>query len=230
QFTVTARTTDNKREFPHRPFASAVHAAALQLLHNLDFAPSRMSLLGFWAPRLRLLYARALAVFLEHADAPLDDLWVEAHVAVAPFSLAVSVQALGASAARTCRVSVCRGRRPKSLVEGRQFSDDPRGLARLVVPPVSDVLFVDPELHRMGEGLLSWLFVIRRLAGSGAPAYYVEAPAVVPSGDRVVQLVLRECERRNIEVRFVGAALGDAVAGQWAAAFIAAEVFGLLPH
>ncbi|KAJ1722899.1 hypothetical protein LPJ53_002729 [Coemansia erecta] len=240
QFTVHARTTDNKQVFPHRQFASAVHAAALQLWHNQGLAPSRLCQVGFWAPRLRLLYARALAHFLEHAEAHLDDLWVEARVGVVPFVLEVRVGALAGSAARTCRVLVCRGRRPASLVDGWQLSDDPCGLARLCVPPVSDVLLVDPGTQRMGEGLLSWLFVLRRLPSPSPSlsstkeedklAYCVEAPVGAQDvGDRVVRAVLGVCGRQGMEVKFVGARLEDAMDGRWAAAFIAAEAVGLLP-
>ncbi|KAJ2782777.1 hypothetical protein GGI15_002797 [Coemansia interrupta] len=231
QFTVLARTTDNKQTFPHRPFALAVHAAALQLWHNHGLPASPLCRLAFWAPRLRLLYARAHALFVEHGDAPLDDLWVEAHVCVAPFSLAVRVGALAGSAERTCRVLVCRGRRPPSLVARWHLSEDPCGMARMCVGAVSDVLLVDPESQRMGEGLLSWLFVLRRVrAQAGDAEYCVEAPRDAGlAGDRVVRAVLSACVRRNVRVRCQGARLEDALQGSWAAAFIAAEAFGLLP-
>ncbi|KAJ1826802.1 hypothetical protein LPJ56_001996, partial [Coemansia sp. RSA 2599] len=164
-FQICGRSVDNKRIFPFDQFSACVRVAATHMAQNLgDQHVDKYGHIGFWSPRIKLLYARGLSAYKEACQAGdpsmiLDDIYVLAQISIRPFLLSLTLCAFPFSSMRTCQVRVARGTRPQSFMPDFHLSNDPSGLTRLITPPISDVILVHPQTQRLSEGLLSNFFV-----------------------------------------------------------------------
>ncbi|KAJ2761866.1 hypothetical protein H4S06_000978 [Coemansia sp. BCRC 34490] len=256
-YQVCGRTIRNRSWFAVDRFAGGVHVAATHMAQNISGHGgdelARYGDVGFWAPRVRLLYDRAMAAYAEAArddDADDDEAFVVAQVSVRPFALSLSVCAFPFSGAQTCQVRVCRGLRPESFLRDLHLSADPLGLTRLITPPISDVVLLHPTTQRLSEGLLSNFFATRFLPPPPSPTrsadadgrapmavartkfynyHLVCAPLDVIHRGPTLDAVWSLCKRDGIQVSFAGADLNDAIAGRWSGAFIVSSTCQLLP-
>ncbi|KAJ2313463.1 hypothetical protein IWW52_002593, partial [Coemansia sp. RSA 2704] len=249
-FQICARTIEGKAVFPLAEFTACVQVIATHMAQNVEVhggdEVEKFSRLGFWSPRIKLLYARALAEYstaCARADADpsmlLDEVFVTAQISVRPFSLALTLCAFPFSSMGTCQVRVCKGTRPESFLRDFQLSDDPRGLTRLITPPVSDVILLDPTTRRLSQGLLSNFFATRyaptpRADESAPRARYTNyllvcAPLETIERGEMADRVWAICKRDGIQVSFAGPSLSEAVAGRWSGAFIVNRTYQVLP-
>ncbi|KAJ2815262.1 hypothetical protein IWW50_006878, partial [Coemansia erecta] len=245
-FQICARTVEGKAVFPLAEFTACVQIIATHMAQNVAVhggdEEARFSRLGFWSPRIKLLYARALAAYTqacnrEGADPSMlvDEVFVTAQVSVRPFSLALTLCAYPFSSMGTCQVRVCKGTRPESFLHDFQLSTDPRGLTRLITPPIADVIMVDPATKRLSEGLVSNFFATRFAERAGgdrarfADYMLVCAPLETIHRGALVDRVWAVCKRDGIQVSFAGPSLSDAVAGRWSGAFIVNAAYHVLP-
>ncbi|KAJ2512146.1 hypothetical protein H4217_007032 [Coemansia sp. RSA 1939] len=188
-YQVCGRTIRNRTWFAVDRFAGCVHVAATHMAQNISVYGgdelARYGGVGFWAPRIRLLYDRAMAAYAEAAkdDDADDEAFVVAQVSVRPFALSLSVCAFPFSDAQTCQVRVCRGLRPESFLRDLHLSADPLGLTRLITPPISDVVLLHPTTQRLSEGLLSNFFATRFLPPPPSPTLNTGANAAHPGAD-----------------------------------------------
>ncbi|KAJ2553652.1 hypothetical protein EV175_002866 [Coemansia sp. RSA 1933] len=180
-FQVCGRTIESKTLFPYDQFTGCVHVAATHMAQNVSAYGgdelAKYSSVGFWSPRIRMLYDRAFAVYMDVAEAPdadqsmlAEELFVVAQVSVRPFSLSLSLCAFPFSDTQTCQVRVCKGLRPESFLRDFHLSADPLGLTRLITPPMADVVLLHPTTQRLSEGLLSNFFATRFLPPTAAAA------------------------------------------------------------
>ncbi|KAJ2858845.1 hypothetical protein GGI22_003194 [Coemansia erecta] len=192
-YQVCGRTVEAKQLFPFDQFAGCVHVAATHMAQNISAYGGdeleKYSSVGFWSPRIRMLYDRAFAAYMEVARAEdpsmLDDeLFVVAQVSVRPFSLSLSLCAFPFSDSRTCQVRVCKGLRPESFLRDFHLSADPLGLTRLITPPMSDVVLLHPTTQRLSEGLLSNFFATRFLPPQAPALQEDRCPDPPPSVPR----------------------------------------------
>ncbi|KAJ1668750.1 hypothetical protein EV178_000013 [Coemansia sp. RSA 1646] len=171
-YQVCGRTIEGKSLFPFDQFTGCVHVAATHMAQNVSAYGgeelAKYSNIGFWSPRIRMLYDRAFTRYMEVAEAQdadpsmlSEELFVVAQVSVRPFSLSLSLYAFPFSDTRTCQVRVCKGLRPESFLRDFHLSADPLGLTRLITPPMSDVVLLHPTTQRLSEGLLSNFFATR---------------------------------------------------------------------
>ncbi|KAJ2658040.1 hypothetical protein IWW48_004212 [Coemansia sp. RSA 1200] len=204
-YQVCGRTIRNKTWFAVDRFVGCVHVAATHMAQNISVyggdEVARYSSVGFWAPRIRLLYDRAMAAYAEVAEndddagssMAADEAFVVAQVSVRPFALSLSVCAFPFSDAQTCQVRVCKGLRPESFLRDFHLSADPLGLTRLITPPISDVVLLHPTTQRLSEGLLSNFFATRFLPPPSSPssALSASANAAHPDADGRTMAVAR---------------------------------------
>ncbi|KAJ1732275.1 hypothetical protein LPJ61_002122 [Coemansia biformis] len=254
-YQVCGRTIEEKGIFPFEQFTSCVHVAATHMAQNVEIYGGgeleRFSRVGFWSPRIKLLYACALTAYLEACDHPhadpsmqADEIFVTAQLSVRPFSLSLTMCAFPFSSMGTCQVRVCRGTRPESILSDFQLSNDPLGLTRLITPPISDVIMLDPTTKRLSEGLLSNFFATRYIKPStdGRPSadaatlrtqytnyLLICAPLETIHRGPMVDKVWSICKRDNIQVSFAGPNLNEAMAGRWSGAFVVNNTFQVLP-
>ncbi|KAJ1793379.1 hypothetical protein GGH19_000034 [Coemansia sp. RSA 1807] len=245
-FQICARTVEGKAVFPLSEFTACVQIVATHMAQNVAVhggdEEARFSRLGFWSPRIKLLYARALTAYTqacnrEGADPSMmvDEVFVTAQVSVRPFSLSLSLCAYPFSSMGTCQVRVCKGTRPESFLHDFQLSKDPRGLTRLITPPIADVILVDPATKRLSEGLVSNFFATRfnGRRDSDRTRYtdytLVCAPLETIHCGALAERVWAICQRDGIQVTFGGPSLSDAVAGRWSGAFIVNTAYHVLP-
>ncbi|KAJ2785275.1 hypothetical protein H4R18_000599 [Coemansia javaensis] len=254
-YQVCARTIEGKGLFPFDQFTSCVVVAATHMAQNVQIHGGdelqRYSRTGFWSPRIKLLYARALIAYRAacehpHADPSMrdDEIFVTAQVSVRPFSLSLAMCAFPFSSMGTCQVRVCQGTRPESFLGDYQLSNDPLGLTRLITPPISDVIMLNPTTKRLSEGLLSNFFATRyikpaadRRASADAATLRMQytsymlvcAPLESIHRGPMVDEIWGICKRDNIQVSFAGPNLNEAMAGRWSGAFIVNNTYQVLP-
>ncbi|KAJ2716235.1 hypothetical protein H4R19_000762 [Coemansia spiralis] len=255
-YQVCGRTIEEKGIFPFAQFTSCVHVAATHMAQNVEIYGGgeleRFSGIGFWSPRIKLLYERALAAYLKVCDHPqtdpsmrMDEIFVTAQLSVRPFSLSLTMCAFPFSSMGTCQVRVCRGTRPESFLEDFQLSEDPLGLTRLITPPISDVVMLDPTTKRLSEGLLSNFFATRyikpandrALSAADAAAHRTRhtsymlicAPLETIHHGPMIDHIWRICKHDNIQVSFAGPNLNEAIAGRWSGAFVVNSTLQVLP-
>ncbi|KAJ1642293.1 hypothetical protein J3B02_005601 [Coemansia erecta] len=244
-FQICGRSIDNKRIFPFDQFSACIHVAATHMVQNLgNQNMDKFGHIGFWSPRIKLLYARGLAAYKEACLAGdpsmiVDDIYVMAQISIKPFLLSLTFCAFPFSSMRTCQVRVARGTRPKSFMPDFHLSNDPSGLTRLITPPISDVILVNPQTQRLSEGLLSNFFVTyftpqqkpstpeqRKILGN---YLLVCAPLETIHANSMVDALWSICKRDGITVSFAGANLTGALKKKWSGAFIVNSAFCLLP-
>ncbi|KAI8321758.1 hypothetical protein GQ54DRAFT_172047 [Martensiomyces pterosporus] len=189
-YQVCGRTIENKGVFPFNQFAGCLHVAATHMAQNIAYHGGgeleKYSDVGFWSPRVKLLYARGLEAYRsacshKHADPSMltDEVFVTAQISVRPFSFTLTLCAFPFSSMGTCQVRVCKGLRPESFLRDVQLSNDPLGLTKLITPPISDVILLHPETQRLSEGLLSNFF---------ATKYMPPSPLAHSSGGRQMEV------------------------------------------
>ncbi|KAJ1962676.1 hypothetical protein GGI12_002507 [Dipsacomyces acuminosporus] len=172
-YQVCGRTIENKGIFPFHQFSDCLRVAATYMAQNIIAYHGGQDLdkycdIGFWSPRVKLLYARGLEAYLDACSHPqadpsmlTDEVFVTAQISVRPFSFSLTMRAFPFSSMNTCQVRICKGLRPESFLRDVQLSHDPSGLTRLITPPISDVILLHPETQRLSEGLLSNFFATR---------------------------------------------------------------------
>ncbi|PIA17962.1 hypothetical protein COEREDRAFT_7139 [Coemansia reversa NRRL 1564] len=255
-YQICGRTIEGKGIFPFAQFTSCVRVAATHMAQNISVyggnEVTRFSQMGFWSPRIKLLYGRAMAAYAEasrgaQADPSMvvDEVFVTAQVTVRPYSLRLTLCAFPFSQMGTCQVRVCKGSRPSSFVKDFQLSNDPLGLTRLITPPISDVVLLDPATKRLSQGLLSNFFATRYI---GPPAgrrqtdtdsppprtqlknyLLVSAPLETIERGPLVDEVWAISRRDGIQVSFAGPDLREALADRWSGAFILSSAYQVLP-
>ncbi|KAJ2623485.1 hypothetical protein GGI25_001934 [Coemansia spiralis] len=172
-FQICGRTIENKGIFPFEQFISCVHITATHMAQNVSIHGGdeleKYSNIGFWSPRIKLLYERGAAKYVDIARSQVEDdpsmltdeIFVTAQVSVRPYSLSLTFCAFPFSGMGTCQVRVCKGLRPDSFLRDIHLSNDPLGLTKLITPPISDVILLHPTTQRLSEGLLSNFFATK---------------------------------------------------------------------
>lgn len=246
-YQITARTIDHQQTLPLSQLVNCVKMAVTTMVSNQPDGQWDAELLsgGFWHRRISQLYRRAYHQYLHESQQPgadpsmrTDEIHLTVQVSIDPYELELTLATYPFSGMGTCQVRVCRGTRPQSFLRDFQLSNDPNQLGRLITPPISDVILLDPTTQRLSEGLLSSLFATQLSSQhSGKPIIerrYSDYHLICkpPSQDPKCPLadaIWQVCQRDGIQVSFAGPSLKDAMEGRWSSAFIANSAYRILP-
>ncbi|KAJ2668076.1 hypothetical protein IWW42_005480 [Coemansia sp. RSA 1085] len=244
-YQICARTIEGKTIFPINDFTASIQVIATHMSQNIEIyggnEVERFSKRGFWSPRIKMLFTRALHEYTKASEQPdadpsmlVDEIFVTAQISVRPFSMSLTLCAFPFSSMGTCQVRVCKGTRPESFLRDFQLAADTRGLTRLVTPPTSDVILLDPENKRLSQGLLSNFFATRYAPRPGSSQQLsdymlISAPLETVQRNEMLDYIWDICKQAGIQVSFAGPSLKDALNGMWSGAFIVSRAHLVLP-
>ncbi|KAJ2849809.1 hypothetical protein IWW36_002362 [Coemansia brasiliensis] len=241
-YQICARTIEGKTVFPINDFSASIQVIATHMSQNIEIyggnEVERFSKRGFWSPRIKMLFTRALHEYARASERPdadpsmlVDEIFVTAQISVRPFSMSLTLCAFPFSSMGTCQVRVCKGTRPESFLHDFQLAADTRGLTRLITPPISDVILLDPENKRLSQGLLSNFFATwyaprpgpTQQGHSYSNYMLISAPLETIQRNEMLDYIWEICKQAGIQVSFAGPRLKDALNGVWSGAFIVSQ-------